>query len=169
MKHILILQVIILKMKSKKPNRKSNTICDLCEKPIYRRPSTLKANKGKFCSRACRNKVYRYNNPNPPRMYGKDNPAWKGGVTLKRAKGNYSGVKYIRCPNEYIKMARKDGYIMEHRLVMAKYLNRILTKIEVVHHIDHNPSNNKIENLMLFSSNSEHKKFEGRNKIKKET
>ena len=26
------------------------------------------------------------------------NPAWKGGVTLKRPKGNYKGVRYVRAP-----------------------------------------------------------------------
>jgi len=46
-------------------------------------------------------------------------------------------------------MASKDGYVMEHRLVMAKYLNRLLNENETVHHIDGDRSNNKIENLQL--------------------
>lgn len=58
-------------------------------------------------------------------------------------------------------MARKDGYIMEHRLVMAQTMGRMLTRTEVVHHIDHKPGNNSPENLMLFSTNAEHKRFEG--------
>ncbi len=150
-------------MAVKQPNRKPNTKCDLCERPIYRRPFTLALNAGKFCSRSCRNKVHkclgkRGKNPN---LAGANNPAWKGGVTLKRAKGNYKGVKYVRCPMEYLPMGRKDGYIMEHRLVMAQSLGRLLTRTEVVHHIDHNPSNNCITNLMLFATNAEHKKYEG--------
>jgi len=36
-----------------------------------------------------------------------------------------------------------------------------LTRTEVVHHIDHDPSNNKIENLVLFANNGEHKRHEG--------
>lgn len=35
-----------------------NTICDVCKIPIYRKPSQLKRNKGKFCSIKCRNVVY---------------------------------------------------------------------------------------------------------------
>lgn len=58
-------------------------------------------------------------------------------------------------------MARKDGYVMEHRLVVAKSLGRLLSRTEVVHHIDHNPSNNSLTNLKLFGSNAEHKSFEG--------
>ncbi len=145
-----------------KVNRKPNTCCDYCSTPIYRRKTELERNKGKFCSRACRNKTYPLKDGSnfPPPKYGKDNYFWKGGITYKRPKGNYKGVVYIRCPKDFIEMARKDGYIMEHRLVMAQHLKRLLTKIEVVHHIDHDPSNNKIENLMLFENNSAHKKYE---------
>ena len=56
-------------------------------------------------------------------------------------------------------MSRKDGYIMEHRLIMAKNLGRLLTRTEVVHHIDHNPSNNYIKNLLLFANNKLHKNY----------
>ena len=58
-------------------------------------------------------------------------------------------------------MARKDGYIMEHRLVMAQCVGRLLSRTEAVHHIDSNPSNNDPNNLMLFRSNGAHKRFEG--------
>lgn len=144
-------------------SRVPNTHCDLCERRIYRRPSTLALNAGKFCSRSCRNKNHRpfgLRGPNP-KLSGRNNPAWSGGVTLKRAKGNYRGVRYVHCPPEWLPMARKDGYIAEHRLVMAQSLGRCLTRTEVVHHIDHNPSNNLPTNLLLFPSNAAHKGFEG--------
>src|SRR6202008_5007409 len=109
-------------------NRRPNTTCDLCERPIYRRKSTLARNAAKFCSHSCRNKIYRNTGergPNP-RLAGANNPAWKGGVTFKRTHGNYQGVKYVRCPSEFLPMARTDGYVMEHRLVMARSLGRFL-------------------------------------------
>jgi len=93
-------------------------------------------------------------------MTGSNNPAWKGGVTYFRTHGNYQGVKYVRCPEEYRSMSRKDGYVMEHRLIVAQHLSRCLKRSEVVHHIDHDPTNNSLDNLMLFASNSEHKKYE---------
>lgn len=59
-------------------------------------------------------------------------------------------------------MARKDGYIMEHRLIMATHMGLFLLRTEVVHHINHDPHDNRIENLELFSSNAEHKREEWR-------
>ena len=94
-------------------------------------------------------------------MSGAKNPSWKGGVTLKRPHGNYSGVTYVRCPNEYRAMARKDGYVMAHRLAVAQAIGRVLSRTEVVHHIDHNPRNNETSNLMLFANNADHKRYEG--------
>ena len=94
---------------------------------------------------------------------GKNNPAWKGGVTFRKRKGKYpSNVKYVRCPKEFFSMSRKDGYVMEHRLTMAQHLGRPLSRTEVVHHIDHDVANNSIENLQLFANNAEHKRFEGK-------
>lgn len=93
-------------------------------------------------------------------MYGEQNPAWKGGITYFKKKGNYKGIVYKRAPEHLKDMARKDGYIMEHRLVMAERIGRLLTRSETVHHIDHNPSNNDISNLELWPTNADHKRGE---------
>lgn len=147
--------------------RRPNTICDNCGKAIYRRPSTLKNNKGKHCSKSCSNAVYREHyketskGPNKAKgLSGDKNPAWKGGVTQFKKKGNYVGIIYRRAPQHLKAMARKDGYMMEHRIVMANIAGRLLSRNEVVHHIDHNPSNNEVSNLELWPSNSSHKKAE---------
>lgn len=91
------------------------------------------------------------------RMTGEANPAWKGGVTFKRNKGNYVGPKYVRCPPAYLAMARADGYVMEHRLIMARMAGRCLTRVEVVHHVDHATRNNSPGNLELWPDNRSHK------------
>lgn len=91
------------------------------------------------------------------KMTGPNNPAWKGGATYFRKHGNYKPIKYVRCPVDLIPMARKDGYVMEHRLFMARMAGYCLTRTEVVHHIDHDPQNNDLNNLELWPSNQAHK------------
>lgn len=150
-------------MTIKEPYRKPNVICDLCSTPMYRRPSTLAKNAAKYCSRACRNKVHtkQCTGPNPSKgSKGQANPAWKGGVTIFKKKGNYKNVRYLRAPDWLKPMARKDGYLMEHRLVMAEWCGYLLTRTEVVHHVDHDPLRNDRQNLDLWPDNSSHKLWE---------
>ena len=94
-----------------------------------------------------------------PKM-GSSNPAWKGCVTIFKKKGNYKNVRYLRAPDWLKPMARKDGYLMEHRLVMAEWCGRLLTRVEVVHHIDHDPTANHHSNLELWPDNASHKLWE---------
>jgi len=100
------------------------------------------------------------------RMTGETNPAWKGGVTYRNRKGNYVSVRYVRCPVDFLPMSRKDGYVMEHRLNVAMAMGRLLERTECVHHIDHDPLNNTLANLMLFATNKDHKLFEHGTDIK---
>ena len=93
-------------------------------------------------------------------MSGEKNPAWKGGVTYWRKAGNYPPIKYVRAPEWALPMARKDGYIMEHRLLMAMMCGRLLTRSEVVNHINRNPLDNSLTNLELYPTNGDHKRGE---------
>lgn len=49
-----------------------------------------------------------------------------------------------------------DGMVYEHVLVMESVLGRELSKTETVHHINRIRSDNRPENLKLYSSRSEH-------------
>jgi hypothetical protein len=91
------------------------------------------------------------------KMTGADNPSWKGGVTYRRDKGNYKGARSVRCPPDLPSMAMANGYVMEHRLVMARWVGRPLTRQECVHHLDHDPLNNDRSNLELWPCNRTHK------------
>lgn len=96
----------------------------------------------------------------PVTMLGANNHAWKGGVTHRKRKGNYVQVRYKRAPAWAAPMARADGYVMEHRLVMAEWCGYLLTRTEVVHHADHDPLNNARQNLELWPDNRSHKMWE---------
>ena len=71
------------------------------------------------------------------------------------------GYVLVLCPDHPHKKHR--NYVYEHRLVMEKHLGRFLQTDEVVHHINGNKQDNRIENLQLFANDSEHHKFEWQN------
>jgi len=61
--------------------------------------------------------------------------------------------------NKYKSIKINGKVELVHRIVMEKHLGRILTKEEIVHHIDGDKSNNEIDNLMLFPTKKAHTKF----------
>lgn len=163
-----------------KADRSPNTQCATCGTAIYRAPRYLKLPRS-FCSDACQvaakaidmqgNKHGVGIKQTPERVAhrasfirGSNNPAWRGGITFHKGRGK-KPYKYVKCPADLSSMSNKHGYIAEHRLVMARLHGRPLTAYEVVHHINHDTLDNREENLMLFSSNAEHKLYEGRSGV----
>ena len=143
----------------------------------------------KYCSNRCMQRYYNDIKRNTICACGcnekcLDGHTWKAGhkskidnyFTGKNKTGeeawHYKGGKRKR-PDGYLEILSnnhpnktKDGYVLEHRLVMEKHIKRYLTKEEIVHHIDENKSNNSIDNLELLSSRSEHSKLHHRKIIK---
>ena len=71
---------------------------------------------------------------------------WKGG------RANADGYVLVRHdPASPIERPRRGGMVLEHRLVMARHLNRPLRSNETVHHINGNRTDNRIENLQLHN------------------
>lgn len=85
---------------------------------------------------------------------GANNTMWNGGRKV-RQDGYVLARLYPGDP--FFEMASKNGYIMEHRLVMARHLGRYLQPFpfEVINHKNGIRNDNRIENLEL-TSQSEH-------------
>ncbi len=81
---------------------------------------------------------------------GKNGCNWKGGKTI-----DANGYVWIFKP-EHPK-AIHGQYVFEHRLVMEEKIGRYLESGEEVHHINFIKDDNRIENLKLYKTKSQHR------------
>ena len=112
----------------KKEKHRIKLICKFCEKEFLVFP--CRKDNALFCSYSCKIKFTKPMRKSYPK--GKNHPMWKGGITT-----NSQGYILI-------------GRVREHRLIMEKHLGRSLERDEIVHHINHNKKDNRIENLLVM-------------------
>lgn len=83
---------------------------------------------------------------------GEEHHGWKGGRTLTESGYVliliHPGDPFFEMGHEKVPNCR---YVLEHRLVVARALGRLLRDDETVHHIDNDPTNNELSNLQLRS------------------
>jgi len=132
--------------------RKTFTVlCDNFKEEFEAKRSSywIKKNLHNFCSRAC---YYQW------RKDYRNCPRWNGGEV------KMLGYVFVFVPEH--PAANKTGYIKRSRYIMEQHIGRYLTPEETIHHINEIRDDDRIENLMLCSSNSEHMKI-GHRRFKK--
>ena len=113
--------------------------CKSCGVLVYRQTRNTRPNETGLC-RTCWRKSKR----------GVNSSWYRNGTYI-----NQQGYKLVRIYEEdfFYPMADGNGYVREHRLVMAKHLGRCLESWESVHHKDGDKLNNELPNLELLNKN----------------
>jgi hypothetical protein len=86
-------------------------------------------------------------------LSGDKNPNWSGGRNIDPIDG------YVRRHMPGHPMASPNGYVREHRLVMAEHLGRMLDPSELIHHVNGDRTDNRVANLQIVSA-AEHMRIE---------
>lgn len=110
--------------------------CEICQKERWFQYYVTKGQPRNTRCYTCAMKAQR----------GENNANWRGGRYVNKA-----GYVWIRLSPEdfFYPMAAPNGYVQEHRLVIAKHLGRCLQSWEIVHHkgIRYSDIRNRSDNL----------------------
>lgn len=126
-----------------KKKTRDRRVCLQCSKEFEVKRSV----KRFLCSQACK-KIYQIVDPR--------NKNWR-----------HDNHGYLICRQE---IRGKYPIYKQHRIILEDYLGRKLLSTEHIHHINKIKDDNRIENFILFVSNSAHQRFEswGDNGVKPE-
>lgn len=133
--------------------------CRSCHKlcKFKRTPSRICAGCGDEYIPKCRERIYctfECASKHIKRKFGADNTSWNGGKTIST-----KGYLYVSMPEHH--RAHKSGYVKYANIVSERILNRKLLPDEVVHHKNHDKSDDSEDNLIVLT-NAEHAHLHGK-------
>lgn len=120
----------------------NDVICDQCGQH-FTKTSNHMGGKRHFCNKQC---FWNFRKGKDYGIFSKltreKHPKWKGGRITST-----TGYVMLYMPKH--PSADKKGYVAEHRFVIEQSLGVTLNRSSVVHHINGNRSDNRLENLQL--------------------
>lgn len=146
---------------------KVSVVCDYCGCVFERESCYLNGKKHHFCSRKCLGD-FSSKTKNPEGYKELKDYTNIGSIfTRTNAVRNKSRMtKEVRTKIRLARLNTGEGKTYtklygrhEHRVVAEKMIGRPLKSGEIVHHRDGNKRNNNPNNLVVFSSQSEHARF----------
>lgn len=96
-----------------------------------RRVQLLRGKPRRKLCRHCGRLGYRHSSETIAKLSGENSSSWKGG--RQNCGHGYITVK-LQPSDFFYPMADKRGYVLEHRLIVAKAVGRCLQSWELVHH-----------------------------------
>lgn len=136
--------------------------CGYCGKELYRRPNEIKRNKtGFFCSNE-HQMLAGYKNGTRDR-YKITQKAHDAVIKKSQERFKQNPNKVISKRGYYEIYIPQIGFKKEHHIIWEQHNGKI-PEGAIIHHINGNPLDNRIENLMMFPNNAAHMAYHYKNR-----